>query len=173
MKKRTIFFILYFLTGTISIISATSIPQKIVCVNSSEIIQKMPEFIIAKKQLKSITEKHDFEFQKILNQFQKKSHQYEQEAPFKKSSENKKRSEELFNLRKKAEEYQKLAAENLTKKQDDFLNPIYKKIENAIVKVANQDTSITRVDDCSPGKGILINKGYDITFDVLKELGIK
>lgn len=173
MKKITALSALFFLSGGAASLTAQNTSQKIVCVNSAEIIQKTPEFTAAEKQLKTLTETHDAEFQKIVNQFQKKSRQYEQEAASKKHAENKKRSEELLSLRKRAEEYQKTAAEDLVKKQDELLNPIYKKVENAIIKVADKDKTITRVDDCSPGKGVLINKGTDITDDVLKQLGVK
>ncbi|XCI75029.1 MAG: OmpH family outer membrane protein [Flavobacteriales bacterium] len=168
MKKITTVPFLFLLAGATPVIA-----QKIVCINSAEVIQKMSEFITAEKQLKTFTEIHDAEFQKIVNQFQKKSQQYEKEAPSKKADENKKRSKELLVLRKRAEEYQKTATEDLTKKQNELLNPIYKKVEDTIIKVIDKDKSITRVDDCSPGKGILINKGPDITEDVKKELGIK
>ncbi|XOD67182.1 MAG: OmpH family outer membrane protein [Flavobacteriales bacterium Tduv] len=173
MKKNTILPTLFLLAGGVASVMAQNTPQKIVCVNSSEIIQKNPEFSAAEKQLKNLTEIHDAEFQKLVNQFQKKSEQYEQESTSKKPSENKKRSEELFSLRKRAEKYQKTATEDLEKKQNELLNPVYKKVEEAISKVADKDKTITRVDDCSPGKCVLINKGVDITADVLKELGIK
>lgn len=172
MRKIMILPVFFTLTG-ITLGTAQDRPQKIVCVNSTNIIQRMPEFAAAEKLLKSLTETHGAEFQKIVNQFQKKSQQYEQEAPSKKPAENKKRSEELLTLRKRVEEYQKTADEDLTKKQNELLTPVYKKIENAIIKVADKDKTITRVDDCSPGKGVLINKGQDITADVFKELNIK
>ncbi|XOD68406.1 MAG: OmpH family outer membrane protein [Flavobacteriales bacterium AspAUS03] len=167
MKKINTVPLLFLLAG-----STPAIAQKIVCINSVEVIQKMPEFTTAEKQLKTFTKTHDAEFQKIVKQFQKKSQQYEKEATSKKADENKKRSEELLALRKRAEEYQKIATEDLTKKQNELLNIIYKKIEETIIKVIEKDKTITRVDDCSPGKGILINKGPDITEDVKKELGI-
>lgn len=171
-KIKTITFIIFFYFG-LKLIFAQDDIHKIVCINSSEIIQKMPEFNLAQKKLKKFAEIYDLEFNKILKNFQKKSQKYEKEASYKKPFENKKRGEELILLKKRAEEYQKKISESLEKKQNELLIPIYKKLENAIIIVVNKYRNIIRVDDCSPGKGILINRGPDITNDVLKELNVK
>lgn len=175
LKIKLIIVIIFFYFGLFLIFAqqADSQSQKIVCINTSDIIQKMPEFNIAQKKLKKFAEIYDIEFNKILKKFQKKSQQYEKEASYKKPFENKKRSEELMLLKKRAEEYQKKISESLEKKQNELLIPIYKKLENAIIIVLNKDINVIRVDDCSPGKGILMNRGPDITNDVLKELNVK
>lgn len=147
--------------------------ETMVCVNTSEIIKKMPEFIDAQKKLKIFTEMHDLEFNKILNSFQKKSQQYEEEASHKNANENKKRAEELLILRKKVEEYQRNISDEFEKKQNDLILPIYKKLENAIKKVVDNNKFILRVDDCSPGKGVILNRGIDITNDVTRELNLE
>lgn len=168
-KIKIITFIIFFYFGLI-LTFAHENHHKIVCINTSDIIQKMPEFNVAQKKLKRFAEIYDIEFNKILKNFQKKSQQYEKEASYKKPVENKKRGEELMLLKKRAEEYQKKISESLEKKQNELLIPIYKKLENAIIIVVNKDRNVIRVDDCSPGKGVLINRGPDITNDVLKEL---
>lgn len=170
MSKIKIIIVLIFFACGLNFIFAQSEHYKIVCINTSDIIQKMPEFNIAQKKLKRFAEIYDVEFHKILKSFQKKSQQYEKEASYKKPFENKKRGEELILLKKRAEEYQKKISDNLEKKQNELLIPIYKKLENAIIIVVNQDSHVIRVDDCSPGKGILINRGPDITNEVLKVL---
>lgn len=152
----------------------TILSNKIVCVNISEIIQKIPDFIIAQNKIKNIAEIYNLELHKILKNFHKKSHLYEKEAAYKNNLENRKRGEELLVLKKRAEKYQKHISEELEKKQNLLFIPIYKKIENAIKTIISKDKNIIRVDDSSPGKGILIirNIDLDITYDVLKELKI-
>lgn len=170
MSKIKIIIIFIVFACGLNLIFAQVKSDKIVCINTSDIIQKMPEFNSAQKKLKRLTEIYDVEFHKILKTFQKKSQQYEKEASYKKPFENKKRGEELILLKNRAEEYQKKISDNLEKKQNELLIPIYKKLENAIIIVVNQKSHVIRVDDCSPGKGILINRGPDITNDVLKIL---
>lgn len=147
--------------------------QKIACFKSNEIIQNLPEFIKAEKKLKNISIQYDRKFNKIIENFQKKAEKYQKEANLKSVKENKKRTLELIQIKKQAEQYQIKATQEINNKQNNILNPIYKKIENAILQVINKDKSIKRVDDCSPGKGVIINRGLDITNDVLKILGIK
>lgn len=145
--------------------------KKIVCINSSELINNLPDYLIAQKKLKKIADIHDMEFRKLIKLFQTKSDKYEKESINKSNIENKKRNEELFFLRKKIEEYPRIASESLEIKQNEFLFPIYKKIENAINKVINKDKTIMRIDDCDPTKGfVLINRGDDITEKILKEI---
>lgn len=147
--------------------------ETMVCVNTSEIIKRMPEFIDAQKKLKQFSDKHDLELNKILSSFQKKSQQYEEEASNKNANENKKRAEELLIIRKKVEDYQKNISDELEKKQNDLIIPIYKKLENAIKIIVDNNRFILRVDDCSPGKGVIFNKGIDITDDVSRELNVE
>lgn len=148
-------------------------PDLIVCVNTSMVIKKIPEFIAAQKELKIFTDMHNLEFNKILTSFQKKSLKYEEESSHKSENENKKRTEELLTLKKKVEEFQKNLSEELEKKQNNFIIPIYRKLEAAIRKVVYYNNFILRVDDCSAGKGVILNQGIDITNDVLRELGIE
>ncbi|ACY40122.1 cationic outer membrane protein OmpH [Blattabacterium sp. (Blattella germanica) str. Bge] len=168
MGKNTIFYFLLFflLFGYSYSYSHTKVcQQRIVCLNSMVIIEKMPEFSSAQKELDRISKMHENILDKLAKEFHKKAEKFQK-------NKNPILKKELEILQARAHAYQKTAADDLTKKQNKLLNPIYKKIENAIHKVIEKDKSIIRVDDCSPGKGVLVNKGKDITEEVKKELGI-
>ncbi|WP_185857264.1 OmpH family outer membrane protein [Blattabacterium cuenoti] len=140
--------------------------NKIVCLNSTALIEKMPEFSTAQKELDRISKIHENILDKLAKEFHKKAEKFQK-------NKNPILKKELEILQSRAHAYQKTASDDLTKKQNKLLNPIYKKIENAIHKVIDKDKNIIRVDDCSPGKGVLVNKGEDITEAVKRELGIK
>ncbi|WP_185859248.1 OmpH family outer membrane protein [Blattabacterium cuenoti] len=167
MKKNTIFYFLlfFFLFGYSYSSSFKECQQKIVCLNSMIIIEKMPEFSNAQRELDRISKMHENILDKLSKEFHKKAEKFQK-------NKNPILKKELEILQARAHAYQKTASDDLTKKQNKLLNPIYKKIENAIYKVIEKDKNIVRVDDCSPGKGVLVNKGKDITEEVKKELGI-
>ncbi|WP_185868972.1 OmpH family outer membrane protein [Blattabacterium cuenoti] len=168
MKKNTIlyFLLFFFLLGSsYSFPRVKECPQKIVCLNSIVLIEKMTEFSTAQKELDKISKMHENVLNKLAKEFHKKAEKF-------KKNKNPILKKELEILQARAHAYQKTASDDLTKKQNKLLNPIYKKIENAIYKVIEKDKNIIRVDDCSPGKGVLVNKGKDITEEVKRELGI-
>ncbi|BBA17454.1 OmpH family outer membrane protein [Blattabacterium cuenoti] len=167
MKKNTIFyFILFlFLFGN-HFLYSRECPNKIVCLNSTALIEKITEFSVVQKELNRISKVHETILDKLAKEFHIKAEKF-------KKNRNPVLKKELVFLQARAHAYQKTASDDLTKKQNELLNPIYKKIEKAIYKVIDKDKNIMRVDDCSPGKGILVNKGEDITEDVKKELGLK
>ncbi|WP_185869552.1 OmpH family outer membrane protein [Blattabacterium cuenoti] len=164
MKKNTILYFLLFLLFSISSYSKECF-QKIVCLNSMALIEKMPEFSIVQKELNRMSKIHENNLEKLAKEFHKKAEKYQK-------NKNTMLKKELELLQIKAHAYQKTASDDLIKKQNKLLNPIYKKIENAINKVLDKDKKIMRVDDCSLGKGVLVNKGEDITEKVKKELGL-
>ncbi|AGW85869.1 Outer Membrane Protein [Blattabacterium sp. (Nauphoeta cinerea)] len=172
MKKNTIFYFLLFIFLSVYYSSSKDYKdykecnKKIVCLNSMFLIEKMPEFSTVQKELDRISKIHENILDKLAKEFHRKAEKFQK-------NKNPILKKELEILQARAHAYQKTAADDLTKKQNQLLNPIYKKIENAIHKVIDQDKDIIRVDDCSPGKGVLVNKGEDITEAVKKELGLK
>ncbi|WP_185855999.1 OmpH family outer membrane protein [Blattabacterium cuenoti] len=168
MKKNTIFYcLLFFLLFGIKGFSKSKVEcsQKIVCLNSLILVEKMPGFSIAQKELEKLTKNHENTLEKLAKEFHKKADKFQRNrSPI--------LQRELEVLQARAHAYQKTASDDLAKKQQKLLNPLYKKIENAIYKVMEKNKTIIRVDDCSPGKGVLVNKGIDITEEVRKELGI-
>jgi Outer membrane protein len=168
MKKNTIFYFLlfFFLFSGYLYSENKECHNKIVCLNSMALIEKMPEFSTAQKELDKISKIHENILDKLAKEFHKKAEKFQRNR-------NPILKKELEILQARAHAYQKTAADDFTKKQNKLLNPIYKKIENAIHKVMDKDKNIIRVDDCSPGKGVLVNRGEDITEKVKKELGVK
>ncbi|WP_185858467.1 OmpH family outer membrane protein [Blattabacterium cuenoti] len=167
MKKNTIFYFLlfFFLFGYSFYSFSKENNQRIVCLNSMIIIEKMPDFYTAQKELSKISKMHENILDKLAKEFHRKAEKFQR-------NKNPILKKELETLQARAHAYQKIASDDLAKNQNKLLNPIYKKIENAIIKVIEKDKNIIRVDDCSPGKGVLFNKGGDITEEVKKELGL-
>ncbi|WP_341654007.1 OmpH family outer membrane protein [Blattabacterium cuenoti] len=166
MKKNTIFyFILFLFLFGYHFLYSKECHNKIVCLNSMALIEKMSEFSTAQKELNRISKIHENILDKLAKEFHLKVEKFQKNR-------NPILKKELVILQARAHAYQKTAADDLTKMQNKLLNPIYKKIDKAIHKVIDKDKNIMRVDDCSPGKGVLVNKGEDITEAVKRELGL-
>ncbi|WGH27522.1 MAG: OmpH family outer membrane protein [Candidatus Bostrichicola ureolyticus] len=144
--------------------TANITPYKIVCVNSIEVLEKIPEYIKAKKELEKIIANHQNSLKEINNEIEmllfnnKKSY-----SDFKSN---------LMDLYKKREKLQQMITNDLSNKEKELLFPVFQKFDLALKNIMNKDKTIMRIDDSSPGKGILINIGPDITNQVKKELKI-
>ncbi|WGH27005.1 MAG: OmpH family outer membrane protein [Candidatus Bostrichicola ureolyticus] len=128
-------------------------PYKIVCVNSFEVLENMQEYISYKKKLEVLINNYENYLKKINDEI--------------KMSFNK---NEILLLLKKKDSFQKMMTNDLLNKEKELISPIIQKFLITLKKVMNEDPTIMRIDDSSPGKGVLINIGPDITNKVKKEL---
>ena len=173
MKKKIILIFSIFLFSLFCIYLAPKETKKClnrenkeVCLNSEEIIERITEIDKVKEKLEKIGNFHKNILDQIEEEIQKTMEKFAEDQD---SVELK---VELENLQKRGEVYQIIAFDDLNQKQKALMEPLYKKMENAINRVMEKDKSIIRVLDCSPGKCVLGNRGPDITKNVKKELGI-
>lgn len=167
MKKKIIFSIFLFSLFCIYLAPTKKYTEKSVCLNPEEIIERIPEIDKVKEKLEKIGKFHKNILDQIEEEIQKTIEK------FKKDQDSVELKVELENLQKRVEAYQRIAFDDLNKKQKALMEPLYKKMENAINRVLEKDKSIIRVIDCSPVKCVLVNRGPDITKNVKKELGIR
>ncbi|HZD83994.1 MAG TPA: OmpH family outer membrane protein [Candidatus Angelobacter sp.] len=170
MKKKIIFIFSLFLFSLFCISLARKETKKClnteeVCLNTEEIIERITEIDKVKEKLEKIGKYHKNILDQIEEEIQKTMEKF-------KDQDSVELKVELENLQKRGEVYQRIAFDDLNQKQKALMDPLYKKMENAINRVMEKDKSIIRVIDCSPGKCVLVNRGSDITKNVKKELGI-
>lgn len=172
MKKKIIFIFSIFLFSIFCISLAPketkkclNTEKKEVCLNTEEIIERITEIDKVKEKLEKIGKYHKNILDQIEEEIQKTMEKF-------KDQDSVELKVELENLQKRGEAYQRIAFDDLNQKQKALMDPLYKKMENAINRVLEKDKSIIRVIDCSPGKCVLVNRGPDITKNVKKELGI-
>ena len=151
-------------------LSFTNAQSKIAHINVQKLLSEMPEMKAAQAELKKLEDTYKTDLQSSFQEFQNKAKLYESEAPSKTQAENEKRALELQNFEKNLGEAQQTASQELQKKQAELYQPILKKANDAVQKVAKSQ-GFQYVLDASPGAGVILAEGKDLLAEVKKELG--
>ncbi len=153
--------------------SLTTQAQKFGHVDFEALISVMPEKAEAQKTL----EKEYAEMKGIIEsmtvEFNKKFLAYEGQADTLTKASKQLLEQELNDMQNRIVQYQQNAEGQLNQRQQELLEPIMKKAENAIKTVATKE-GFLYIFDVSQGSQILFysDKSIDITPMVKKELGI-
>jgi len=150
--------------------------QRYAIVDTKYILDKMPEYKDAQKQLDQTSlqwQKEIDDKQAVLDKMYK---DYEAEQVMLSDDLKKKREDELFNKEKEVRDLQRKRfgfEGDLFKKRQELIKPIQDKVYNAIQKVA-----VTRMYDfiLDKSEGITVifaDPKLDKSEDILRELGIK
>jgi len=150
--------------------------QRYAIVDTKYILDKMPEYKNAQKQLDQTSvqwQKEIDDKQAVLDKMYK---DYEAEQVMLSDDLKKKREDELFNKEKEVRDLQRKRfgfEGDLFKKRQELIKPIQDKVYNAIQKVA-----VTRMYDfiLDKSEGITVifaDPKLDKSEDILRELGIK
>ncbi|WP_340077816.1 OmpH family outer membrane protein [Leptobacterium sp. I13] len=150
--------------GTIGYVNAQS---KVAHINVQELVSQMPEMKAAQAELKKLEETYKADLSSSAKELQNKLVQYQNEAVSKTQEENKKRAEEVQGMEKNILEAEQAAGKELQKKQVELYEPILKKANDAIQKVARAQ-GFEYVLDASPGGGVIMADGKDLLADVKK-----
>lgn len=153
--------------GTTSIASAQS---KIAHINTTALVQSMPEMKSAQAEIESLSKTYDADYKTMVTELQNKVTQYRSEVETKTEEENNNRAQEVQQMEQSIREYQAGAQEDLGKKEAALLKPIFEKAKAAIKAVASAQ-GFQYVLDSTEGGGVLVADGKDILADVKKQLG--
>jgi outer membrane protein len=171
MKKK------YFLFFVLVIgLSLTTLAQRYAVVDTKYILDKMPDYKTAQKQLDQTSvqwQKEIDDKQAVLDKMYK---DFEGEQAMLTDDLKKKREDELFNKEKEVRDLQRKRfgfEGDLFKKRQELIKPIQDKVYNAIQKIA-----VTRMYDfiLDKSEGITVifaDPKLDKSEDVLRELGVK
>lgn len=143
---------------------------KVAHVNVQQLMSEMPEMKAAQAELKKLGESYQADIQTSYTEMQNKVAQYKNEASTKTQEENNKRVQEVQGMEQSIMQAQQTAQQELQKKEVELLEPILKKAQDAIQKVARAQ-GFQYVFDASPGGGMILADGKDLLADVKKELG--
>ena len=169
MKKINVLFVAVMLfMGATSFVNAQS---KVAHINTSDLVEAMPEMKAAQSQLEKLQKTYDTEIKAMSKELQTKMIQYDQEADQKTEEENRKRVEEVQGMQNNIAQYRQQALQDLQKKEVDLLQPVIEKARTAIQKVARAQ-GFQYVLDSSQGSGVILADGKDLMADVKKDLGI-
>jgi len=145
---------------------------KIGHINVAEIVTAMPESDSAQillendtKELETMFEKMQVEYNNLLNTYQENLESYSQLIRQTKES-------ELMEMQNKIQAFQQNASQQLQQRNFELMQPIYEKVQIAIDKIAAQE-GFTYILDISKGSVVFTaSNSQNINSLVLGELGV-
>jgi len=165
-----------FVFALIFSLCATASAQRYAVVDTKYILEKMPEYKAAQKQLDQISAQWQKEIddkQAILDKMYK---DYEGEQAMLSDDLKKKREDQLFNHEKEVRDLQRKRfgfEGDLFKKRQELIKPVQDKVYNAIQKIAVNRMYDFILDKSEGITVIFADPKLDKSEDVLKELGVK
>ena len=163
---------LFILLGVVLGISTVS-AQKFARVNVQEVVVAMPEFEEAQKNLEAFGKDLNEQMEQIQVEFNNKLADFQKNQATMAASVKQMRQQELEQLQQRFSEFQQIAQQDFQKKQAELLEPVQKKAQEAIQKVAKANGYIVVFDTSVPSLAYIDEaQTTDIAPLVKKELGI-
>lgn len=155
--------------------SSNMYAQSVAVVDTKQILQEIPEYQDAQKQLDQIVSGWRKEIEQKHKNIDEMYRSYQAEQVLLTENERARREEAIVNKEKEMREYQKKKfgpEGELFQKRQELVQPIQDDVYKAIEKAA-QKKKIDIVLDKSEGASILFfTQQFDMTSSVLRELGI-
>ena len=163
---------LFILLGVVLGISTVS-AQKFARVNVQDIVVAMPEFEEAQKNLEAFGKDLNEQMEQIQVEFNNKLADFQKNQATMAASVKQMRQQELEQLQQRFSEFQQIAQQDFQKKQGELLEPVQKKAQDAVQKVAKANGYIVVFDISVPSLAYIDEvQTTDIAPLVKKELGI-
>ena len=145
--------------------------QKIGHIDTSKLVQNMPETKKANSELEKIQKTYKSDTEANIKAYQTKAQRYAAEEKTQTPETNSRRKAELQADATKIQQAEQIATQELRKKEIELKNPIYEKAQKAIKDVAAAQ-GLVYVFNSAPGGGLIIfEKGTDIYNAVKTKLG--
>ena len=147
--------------------------QKFAHFRSMDIIPVMPEYAKAQTDIQALQKQYEDEIKRSADEFNKKFAEYQQEQQTLPQNIQERRQKELQEMQEKGMQFQQEAQQQLQKAYTDMMDPIYKKLEDA-VKAIGAAGGYTYVFDLNRTDTPYIdeNVSKDVTNDIKTKLGI-
>lgn len=150
--------------------------QSYAYIDSDYIMSKIPEYVEAKDKLDKLAERWTKEIEDRYEAIKKKKNNFEREEILLPKEEKEKRQEEIENLEQEAIELQTLhfgSEGDYFQKRQELIKPIQDRIFTALKKLAKSDGYDLIFDKANQSSLIYALSDYDISNDVLYEMGIE
>ena len=166
MKKLIILAAAILGIGTVS-------AQKFARVNLQEIVVAMPEFSEAQKNLEAFGKDLQEQMEQIQVEFNNKLADFEKNQATMAASVKQMKQQELQQLQQRYNEFQQIAQQDFQKKEGELLEPVQKKAQEAVNKVAKANGYLAVYNTSIPSLAYFDEAQLvDIAPLVKKELGI-
>lgn len=169
---KNLFFIVVLFLGT----SFASFAQKYGYIDSDYILSNMEEYQSAKDNLDKMVERWTAEIEDRQEVIRQKKDNFAREEVLLPTEEKEKRQEEIKKLESETMEFQKLrfgVSGDYFQKRQELIKPIQDRIYEAMQKVASKKNYSFIFDKANQSNLIYADSKYDLSDDVIKELGIK
>jgi len=166
MKKLFILAAALFTIGTVS-------AQKFARVNLQEIVVAMPEFEQAQKNLEAFGKDLQEQMEQIQVEFNNKYADFQKNQATMAASVKQMKQQELEQLQQRFSEFQQIAQQDFQKKEAELIEPVQKKADEAVKKVAKAAGYIAVFNTAVPSLAYFDEAQLtDIAPLVKRELGI-
>ncbi|MCT4664490.1 MAG: OmpH family outer membrane protein [Flavobacteriales bacterium] len=147
--------------------------EKIGYINSSEILEMLPETASARKKVEAVTKKKQTQLKSLENELKSKYDAFNAEAATMTESVATSRKSEILTLEKKIKAFYEESQKTLMKAETDALKPLIEKVQKAINAVAKGE-GYTYIIDMAVSNGFIVfaAKKKDVTPSVKKQLGL-
>lgn len=168
--KKNLFFVLLFI-----VLTNTAFAQKFGYVDSEFILNKMPAYTAAQKEIDKLSENWQKDIEGMYQNIDKMYKAYQAEEVLLTEEMKKKRQNEIVEKEKEVKEYQKKIfgfEGTVFKKRQDLIKPVQDEIYDAIEKVAKKRQLQFVFDRSSELVMLYTNPVHDYTEYVMEELGL-
>lgn len=149
--------------------------QKFGYVDSEYILEKLPEYRSAERQLEEFSLKWQTEVDQKYTQLDRKFKEYKAEEPLLTSEQRRERQDEIITMEDEIKRFEneKFGPQGeLFKKRQELIKPIQDKVFKAIQKVAKENAFDFVFDIAANMVMLITNPTYDLSDNVLDELGV-
>lgn len=150
--------------------------QSYAYIDSDYIMSKVPEYVEAKDKLDKLADRWTKEIEDRYEAIKKKKNNFEREEILLPKEEKEKRQQEIENLEQEALELQTLhfgSEGDYFQKRQELIKPIQNRIFTALKKLAKSDGYDLIFDKANQSSLIYALSEYDISDDILYEMGIE
>ncbi len=169
--KHFLLYVIVFLFGT-----GFAYSQKYGYIDSDYILNKMPDYTDAKAQLDRLAERWTKEMEDRYEVIKKKRDNYNREEVLLPNEEKTKRLEEIKQMEQDAMEMQKTrfgVQGDYFQKRQELIKPIQDKVFDAMQQVASRKNFSFIFDKANQSNLVYADGKFDLSDDVIRELGVK
>lgn len=141
----------------VGISSVSAQQQKMGYINFAEVVELMPEKATAATSLEAYQKEWNDQYNALNNEFTTKVQDYQKKLPTMVPAMSQQAEKDINSLRQRIEEFGQVANEDLQRKQQELMQPIIKKVQDAVTAVGKEQ-SYTYVFDLSQGSIIYFDE---------------
>jgi len=147
--------------------------QKFAHVNSTLIVQAMPEYTAAQTEMQNLQKQYEEELQRMQDELKTKSEDFDKNQATLPDAVKQRRQQELQDLYQRLQQYYQTSEQELQKAQAEKMQAITTKVSAAIKEVGAAGQYVYVMDTSSGIPYISETLSTDITAQVKAKLGLK